>query len=250
MYCKKFSEQGQYLPFPGFTVVTDTFSNNAEVFESFHQRLSESPAITNYHALLPPESYHITAFSIMEQKKNTPEQWVSWIQSHLEKLQKLHRDLEHNTKPHTFRIVKAKDKQLTLLVEIDTAEAEVEKNLAFADAEMASRLPNGHHISLGYQFKKFENKAAERLCWSEFQRTFQEVFPHYETETYQAMQPKLCYFDDMTKFIPWDATSIPPFTSVIEPEAPPDVDTGKREADKGAAELAKMPHELAEAVSA
>jgi hypothetical protein len=54
----------------------------------------------------------------------------------------------------------------------------------------------------------------------------------------------------MTKFIPWDATSIPPFTSMVKPEASPDVDTGEREADKGAAELTKTPHELAEAVSA
>lgn len=217
MFTKKIDSSGNYLPFPGLTVVADVFSKTPDIFQHFHDRLAACSAITDYTALLPAESYHITAFSIIEQRSMGSLEWTSWLCEHLVTLQDLTRELHACTRPYSFRISEASGRRLTLLVEIDQIEAENEKEVAVkAKRSCGTRIPKVHHISLGYPFKRFENKEKEKLFAQEFHTIFLDVFSsNWQNVIYWADRPKLCFFNDMTCFIPWDAMDLPHFSNLI-----------------------------------
>jgi hypothetical protein len=216
MFTQKIDSSGRYLPFPGLTAVADVFRGNMDIFQHFHDRLSACSAITDYTALLPAESYHITAFGITEQRSQTPSEWTDWLSEHLNSLHDLHLQMEQHTRPYEFRIVKAQGRRLTLIVEIESMEAAAERHVASTTQKYQVRVPRTHHISLGYPYRKFENKIKEKQFTEEFQNIFVDVFSSdWQSARFTANQPRLCFYNDMTAFIPWDATAPPQFSSLI-----------------------------------
>lgn len=214
MTTKKIDEFGNYLPFPGFTVVADVYQQNLELFSRIFSQLQNSSLITEYNSLLPAESYHITQFSLMEQKKMNEKQWDDWIQSRMGTMTAVHKHLKHETKAFTFRIVAIYNKKLTLYCEVDPIAEETQRQVA-GMTSYERNIPMKFHISLGYQFKPFPTPDVAVLVGDELRRILSEELPHHETVSLNAERPKLCYFHDMTKFIPFNCGRNP-FTSSID----------------------------------
>ena len=127
---KKFDQFGNYLRFPGFTVVADVFNPNQDVFQAIFDKLKSNALLLEYNALLPVESYHITQFSIISQKTMTDDQWHNWFKSQAIRLRATHRELESGTSPFSFRIVGVDKRRITFLVEVSNVANEEQKQVA------------------------------------------------------------------------------------------------------------------------
>lgn len=115
---KKFDELGNYLRFPGFTVVADVYKPNLDVFLAIFELLRSNPLIVEYNSLLPVESYHITQFAIASQKTMADDEWHNWFNSQAQRLQFTHQSLESGTNPFTFRIIGVNKRRISFLVEV------------------------------------------------------------------------------------------------------------------------------------
>lgn len=208
MTTKKISPSGQYLSFPGFTVVADVFQKNAGLFRRIHARMQACPLITDYNALLPAESYHITAFSLNEQRRMNDREFEDWIRSQSRAMQFTHRELEAQTKPFTFRITGVRHQKLTFMCEVDPAAESVQRTVAEM-TPYAENIPGGFHISLGYEFKKVKDKTYFDRVHELMMTILNEELPNFQSVDLHAHQPKLCYFHDMTRFIPFDGSRNP-----------------------------------------
>ncbi len=199
---------GNYTSFPGFTVVADVYDQNREFFSEIYKRLSDSQVITEYYALLPLESYHITQFGINEQKAMTDSQWNSWIKQNQDNLTMVH-DLFSQQPEFEFRMSSIKDNRLTFLVSID--QQTVDRHRAVANASNFGREHFHHpHISLGYERKRISSKSTvPQEINNELNKILTEVQQQFSVGVLRASKPELCYFYDMTKFIPFDGKSNP-----------------------------------------
>jgi hypothetical protein len=202
----KIGSTGDYLPFSGLTVVADVYQSNKEVFDQLYARLSSS-CIPEYCSLLPKESYHITTFSIISRKKMEKDKWVKYMKCEAKRMQHLHAAL--NKLPDTYQFKFAVDhrKHLTLSAHLDCETVEAQRSIA-EKYSLLKCIPKRFHITLGYLYKAFPN-AEEENRFNEARSQIAVDFLRYELECLVAQQPKLCYYNDMTKFFPWDGTHDP-----------------------------------------
>lgn len=205
---KKIDNTGKYKPFAGLTVVADVFQLNAELFLNFHRKLSENALIVEHCGLLPPESYHITSFSVIEQEfQNWTElQFYQWIQSNSKQLERTHQELESSTHGFTFKL-SVDRRRLTLWADIETKAAHEQLTVA-ESVSLVARVPSRFHITLGYQYKQ-ASKATTKLIYEATVACLQECLPNYENTVLYALKPKLCYYHDMTEFISWNGRGNP-----------------------------------------
>ncbi len=66
---RKLDADGNFLPFPGITVVSSAVESdsNAAAILDIYKALKANPRIVENFALLPPESYHMTAVDLCTQ---------------------------------------------------------------------------------------------------------------------------------------------------------------------------------------
>jgi len=140
---KKFDKFGNYLRFPGFTVVADVFKPNQDVFQAIFDKLKSNALLLEYNALLPVESYHITQFSIISQKTMTDDQWHNWFKSQAIRLRATHRELESGTNPFSFRIVGVDKRRITFLVEVSEIANGEQKEVADRTGKISKCSTNG-----------------------------------------------------------------------------------------------------------
>jgi hypothetical protein len=210
----KIDSEGNYLPFPGFTVVADVYQTNRDLFDELHRRLRKSELITRYNSLLPAESYHITTFAVITPKHSKmlvgedDRQWQYWIEQNMTKLHSMHKSIESTLTPFNFRITGCQDKRLTLMVQVDPLAETAQKDLAKV-VGYKKDVPRYFHISLAYQYRPFEDPSIVGRIAQELNEILQEILPNYPLVDLPAMQPHLCYYHDMCEFVPWDATTNP-----------------------------------------
>ena len=205
MTTKKLDNTGNFLPFPGFTVVADVYSGNVALFERLHNRLASS-IIAEYNSLLPVESYHITQFAVISKKKLNPAQWSTWIKNNMRSMRGLHVALESRTEPFTFRIAGVHGRLLSLEMEVDPAAIQAQFNVA-KSFNLEKEIPRKFHCSLGYQYKEFPDKETAAAVEAEFWKIIEEELS--ATAILQADKPKLCYYESMLQFVPWDGSKVP-----------------------------------------
>lgn len=211
---QKIDSEGNYLPFPGMTVVADVYQTNKELFDDLYRRLRSSELITKYNSLLPAESYHITTFAVITPKhskllvSDDDRQWQHWIQQNLPKLQSIHQSIESTLTPFNFRIAACKDRRLTLVVQVDPIAESNQKELA-KSVGYKKEVPRYFHISLAYQHRPFEDPTIADRIAEEFNEILRTILPNHVLVDLPAMQPHLCYYHSMCEFVPWDASSNP-----------------------------------------
>jgi hypothetical protein len=208
MTTKKIDSSGNYLSFPGFTVVADVYAQNNELFQKIHEQLRNCPLIVDYYALLPAESYHITTFGIKCQKKMDSKNFNSWINGNLEMFQTVNSEIEQGTEAFSYRISGVRKNQLTFLVSVNTSAAQNQRRAA-SKTPYEKDIPRSFHISLGYQYKDFPDDTILPRIVQHLENILSDLLPFHETTPLQANKPELCYFHDMTRFIPWNGESNP-----------------------------------------
>ncbi len=196
------------MPFPGFTVVADVFGPNSDLFQRIVSRLEACTLITEHYSLLPVESYHITSFSLVEQRKMNDRQFNDWIKHHLKGMQLVHQQLHSQTAPFKFRITGVGRRRPSLICEVDD-EASSQQRAVAEMSPYEKNIPRQFHISLCYQYKDSSDPNFQSLVYEQMCAIMEEELPGYSSVSLSAEQPKLCYFHDMTRFIPFDAARNP-----------------------------------------
>lgn len=196
----KIDERGNYLPFPGTTVVAAIRDADLPLWRALHAALDSLDVVKEHYALLPAESYHMTTSDLFTAR----EHGLARIEGELPHLREFHQALVENAY------------EPSIVVEGFSVRPNVCRlNLAFSEEQQAinkdvcerfgflDRIPPVFHITLGYSFRPTSERIRDTIseaigatlkCWG---------------KRYVLDQPRLCYFDDMTKFIPWDARSWP-----------------------------------------
>eukprot|EP01032_Pedospumella_encystans_P011832 gene11832-13729_t len=173
---RKLDAAGNFLPFAGITVVSSAVESdsNAAVFLEVYNALKASPRIVENFAMLPPESYHMTA----------------------------ERNITPVVTPHGAAIGGA----LFLMLQVDSRQHKEIRDTA-RGFDVLQKVPR-FHISFGYRTKAIDGELHTELLF-ELQLIFNMAFAKHQMSSLTLAPVKLCYFDDMTKFIPWDATKNP-----------------------------------------
>lgn len=88
----KIDDQGNYLEFPGVTIIADVGQTNHNLWHEIYHFLKNTPVLCDYFSPLPAQSYHVTTCNLYT-KEETEEDWVSFISKKLPFFQKINKKL-------------------------------------------------------------------------------------------------------------------------------------------------------------
>ncbi len=197
----KFNKEGQYTQFRGFTVVASIFKQDSEKWRQFYDFINEMEDIKQGFILLPPESYHMTLYDLYSEDETSS--WKPFIAEKLEQIKDLHEPIKDaNIKPEA-RVAKV---AATKVLVVDLLIKEDSKTAILSLAEkltLQRHLPkHGFHLTLGYKYKEISAISADTL--NKIAEKLNELFEEIKFDT-----AKICFFNDMKRFIPWDGENNP-----------------------------------------
>lgn len=204
----KINSSGKFLRFPGVTVISSIGEKNSEIWKDLYQELNKSQLIQKYYSLLPSESYHLTTINLYTEKNDGGIHWGLFIEKELPWFQRLNDELHIREFQPKITVVKAivGRSALLLLVELDSNQ--VKKNLDLAQAfSLEKKIPEEFHITLGYPYKDIPNGDRKKIE-EETQKIVEKIL-RSGSSSFDFKEPELCYFTDMTKFLPWDGRMNP-----------------------------------------
>jgi hypothetical protein len=208
----KIDSTGVYLPFSGLTTLSFVDSKK-QCWQSVSALLNNT-LIKRYYAPLPLESYHMTLFSLMNERESTP--WVETANKYIAPLRQLKKNLrDSNLTP----VVKYEGLRTEGVIQLHLAgltkqvkEIKRLKSFLFSPPIALDAL----HVTLAYQFKTVAEADKEKLSalFVSIHKTLMKLLGKTSTKLLPA---QLCYFKNMTLFKPWDGsegvTRIPSSTS-------------------------------------
>lgn len=201
----KIDSEGNYLSYPGYTVIFKTNSASLDTRRAIEHRLSHHQIneafLARYYSILPIESWHVTAINLFTKDAVEDEQrdWDRYVASQETFFSQLSSAIEQGvfTPVITYSGLRV-DGAIQAIVTLD----ENSKKRVEALAEhygYQRNVPRHFHMTLGYQYKPLNNKDLDALK-SDLAPFIQDFFKNMRV----ALEPaQLCYFDDMTAFIPW-----------------------------------------------
>ena len=201
---QKIDATGRYLPFPGITIVSYVESSELATWETFYQELTKIPEFTNYFAILPVKSFHMTTTNLYTQSQfSSKEAWSGFTSTHLKLFEQIHHHLESNA----FNpAVKVREVILTSVIMLTLNVSKTETGIIHKTAERFSVqdfIPPVFHITIAYQYKPL-TKATGLAIQSAVQAIVSDLFIK-PGRSLLLQKPQLTYFNDMSAFIPWDA---------------------------------------------
>ena len=196
----KIDPDGRYLRFPGVTVVSAIRDGDLPAWQSVYSDMAVLPLVTDHYSLLPAESYHMTTADLFTFRDHGQ----ALIEQNLPMLRQIHGALiEHAYQP---RIVIESFSVLPNVCRLNLAfsqEQQAINRAIFARFDLLNRIPPVFHITLGYSYKPTDQALRERIAEA-LGAKFTCVGKSFILD-----RPKLCYFDDMLAFIPWDVAEMP-----------------------------------------
>ena len=198
----KVNSKGEYCLFPGITVVSSIGTKNGELWSKVYEALNKSSLIKRYYALLPLNSYHMTTINLFT-KKNTSGNWNSFLEDQLPWFQKLNEKLKIDSfKPQVIKVEPEMFGQtIHLLIQLGTPQKEKIISLA-KELSLVKKVPNRFHLTLGYLYRDISDKN-RKVVKKEFKLLINHIL-NPSPDSIEFLEPKLCYFQDMLDFIPWD----------------------------------------------
>ncbi|MDF1678536.1 MAG: DUF1868 domain-containing protein [Legionellaceae bacterium] len=199
----KIDSNGQYLPFPGYTIISKINLTEPNPWSGLFEYLSNEPLLKNKYAILPLESWHMTAINLFTQAEveQNGENWEAFVTRNEAFFAEVSRILEEN--PITPQI-QYNDLILGSVIQLKCL---IDEN-AFKQIQTLAKqyrcehlVPNASHITLAYQYQhvhKYEFDAIAQTLKQAFQS-------HLGEQTISLTPEKLCYFSDMTDFRPWQS---------------------------------------------
>ncbi|MFY7697302.1 MAG: DUF1868 domain-containing protein [Legionella sp.] len=204
---EKLNSEGKYLTFPGITVVSAINEHDNPLWQLVYNSLKNNQEFTNHFALLPYESYHLTTINLYTKDAIGNEQWKKFIETHKVFFQSLNRTLNENSfKPvisvRSINIAGA----LQIMVSLPEEQMKTIQRIAKTH-HVEAGIPSVFHITLAYQFKLMKQEALEKLGLA-LEEIIVTALKNHKGEL--CLSPsKLCFFNDMTKFIPWNGDEYP-----------------------------------------
>lgn len=203
----KLDKQGQFSLFPGVTVVAQVSPEDQVFWSRVYAVLSESKHIRDNFSLLPPDSYHLTTLNLYTEQDFGSQQWPLFLNQHLIFFQHLHQLLSQTydfTPTIRFKTIISDG---VLQLEVALPKDQVSKIDGIANQlKMQKGVPRFFHITLAYQNKSI-SQSTELAIASYLKETLSWLIDSNVEKVLQA--PRLCSFNDMTKFTPWNGKQIP-----------------------------------------
>ena len=198
----KLDSNGNYLPFPGYTVICKLgVGEESDVWHNLHTNLNHNKRITDYYSILPFSTWHVTAINLFTQRavESNQLEWDTYVASKKDFLNELTQVLGQSPlTPVISYLDLHTEGALQLNVVLDPQS--VRRIEALASRYGYERnIPHRFHVTLGYQYKELPHSHLEELK-AELTSLIQTCF---NTRTIELQPAQLCYFDDMTAYIPW-----------------------------------------------
>ncbi len=203
---EKIDEHGNYCVFPGVTVVSSICSDDYELFQKIYDCLAKNDSIKAYYRPLPMESYHVTFYDLYT-KKRVMSDWRIFIAEKQSYFQKIRNVLQTNNFQPKLRFY---DTYVSGVIMICLYLEDFQQLLSDSIAETINATGNKvgeFHMTLGYQYKSIPHEAARDIR-DEIRRTMSSLLIDSE---FVLNSPQLCYFNNMTAFIPWEENVPYPF---------------------------------------
>ena len=206
------NEKGQYCPVPGTTVISMIQESDTHFWKTVYNRLKDSPTLCQYYTPLPHTSYHMTGFSL-DIIDDIPENedWTAFIDKKIPFYSRLHETLSvSNLRPQIkFGVLNA-----TRIIVLEVCLSPEQKNALeelAKECHCENNMPWLFHITLAYQHNKdLTNEAYDKIT-AEL-KSLSRIFEEKNTITLAPLE--LCYFEDMTRFVPWNGATNP-FTAPL-----------------------------------
>lgn len=201
---RKVDEHGEYAPFPGVTVVSACYPEQKEFCEAIYQVLKSSPLIMHYFSPLPAHSYHMTTMSL-ETEQQVGAFWSQFITKNLPHYKKINQTLQKNPiYPSIEKMQVNVDWCISLSLFLSKKHVAQIEEMAEA-LNIEETIPPVFHFTLAYPRpnRKISKEVSEQII-KELNGVIEKTAVPFEIA-----EAKLCYFNDMTAFLPWDAENNP-----------------------------------------
>ncbi len=203
----KINSEGRYLPYPGVTVVAAIKEADKPFWQLIYETITKNKEFTNYFSPLPYESYHLTTINLYTKDATGSRKWREFIVSNRDFFLSI-KDLL--TKKSFTPIVLVESIQiagaLQIIVTLPEEQIKIIQQVAKAHhVEMG--IPTVFHITLAYQFKYVETQILEKLRLTLKEELF--AILKAQNSVLTLTPPELCFFNDMTKFVPWSGDRYP-----------------------------------------
>lgn len=207
MFLMKIDNNGNYLPFPGLTIVSSIQEVDRFFWNLIDDVVRQHPYFTQYFSPLPCDSYHMTTTHLFNQMTIGENKWKEFIDINKIFFQSLIDELRQNAFHPVISIESIHlDGVLQLMVSLPREQNTIIENIA-AKYGLQHKVPDVFHITLAYQYKYLPPIQLDSLS-IELNQKIGTIFNTHQVEL-NFNPPTLCYFNDMTKFIPWDGLEYP-----------------------------------------
>ncbi|KTD73292.1 DUF1868 domain-containing protein [Legionella tucsonensis] len=204
----KVDEYGQYAPFPGVTVVSACYPKQKEFCETIYKLLVNNSLIAHHFLPLPAQSYHMTTMSL-ETEQQIGGSWNQFIINKLPHYKKIKQTLQKNPLyPSIEKMEISIGRTLSLSLSLPKEQQTQIKKIA-ASLNIEEKIPKILHITLAYsRFNGTISKEIFEQLHAEITKELKKIIEKINFPL-EIAEYKLCYFNDMTAFLSWDAENNP-----------------------------------------
>lgn len=196
---KKIDAQGNYLEFPGITVIADVDNKDKKFWLNIYEFLNGSNKLRRYYAPLPSSSYHMTTNNLYTQSDDA-NNWPILLND--ERFQRLHTKLMATPFTPTAKVVAIK---VSYALQLNVAIPQFQYDLIKAIADefgIENKIPKTLHVTLAYAYKAASDA---QIIATEIEQLASLCL---EKEL-RLRPPRLCFFYDMQQFFSWDGKDNP-----------------------------------------
>lgn len=214
---QKVNAEGVYQPFPGITVVCDSPQSDEGPLATLPATLKALPTLGRLFAPLPPASYHVTTLDILTKfEMGLADDLAGWAavlaQSRWAPATNALFDAQARPELRVKDIILTGN---TILVELEPAAESTcshPKDLG-VNAQLVELLGMDRnqlhpwHFTLAYCTDHAGHQAASPEALEHDRITLLKAVKEAVPETLPLEEAKLCRFEDMTAFVPWDGVA-------------------------------------------
>jgi len=210
---KKISPEGEFLPFPGTTILSSVRDADLGLLREIQEELESDELIRQFFKVLPSENYHMTLTGLATQNEISDEAWKQVIDRDFENYQKINEYLkDFNLKPKVGVIGVGVSGAISVSLEISHDQKKILQTLLsnippllVADNPIVVERTK-FHMTLAYRYKEVTPEVL-----TEIQKRAEDIVNKYlKNKSEFTLGPAMLYFfRDMALFHCWDGTENP-----------------------------------------
>ena len=207
MPLEKMDNKGNYTKFPGITTVASVKERDYLFWENVYNLIVQTDALKDYYSPLPYASYHMTTINLYTEAAIGSKKWKNFIINNEIFFQSLQKDFRNGAFEPQISIESIDVYgAIKILVKLPDEQNKIIHKIA-KKYNLQSEVPHEYHITLAYQIKYLE-KSEQSKIKEYLQHKLNELLSLYNNPLVLDT-PNLCFFNDMTAFIPWDGAQFP-----------------------------------------